>query len=127
MPGDDASVELQDLGLQCPQLTAKSSKTSAGHFRQPVLGPIGDDLQQLLDTPASDRGDNPELGKIGTDRVDDGGLLADEEVARRCSIRQLCCSTVLVGTNRMLGRLTASQIASASVLSFFCRLTYGFT
>src|SRR4029434_3564625 len=41
----------------------------------------------------------------------------------RCSIRQLCCSTVLVGTNRMLGRVTASQIASASVLSFFCRLS----
>jgi hypothetical protein len=29
----------------------------------------------------------------------------------------------LVGTNRMLGLVTASQIASASVVSFFCRLT----
>jgi hypothetical protein len=50
-----------------------------------VVGPIGDDLQQLFDTPASDRGDNPELRKIGADRVDDGGLLADEEMARWCS------------------------------------------
>jgi len=30
-------------------------------------------------------------------------------------------------TKRMLGRLTASQIASASLASFFCDFTYGFT
>ena len=29
----------------------------------------------------------------------------------------------LVGTNRMLALATASQIASASAISFFCRLT----
>ncbi len=33
----------------------------------------------------------------------------------------------LVGTNRMFALVTASQMASASVASFFCRLTYGFT
>ena len=38
-------------------------------------------------------------------------------------IRQLCCSGVLVGTNRMLALATASQMASASAASFFCRLT----
>ena len=65
MLGDDASVELQDLGLQCAQLTAKSSKTRTGHLGQPVVGFIGDDFQQLFDTPAPDRGDNPELGEIG--------------------------------------------------------------
>jgi len=67
MPGDDASVELQDLGLQCTQLTAESSKTRAGDPGEPVIGCIGDDFQQLLDTPAPDRGDNPELGQIGAD------------------------------------------------------------
>ena len=45
----------------------------------------------------------------------------------RCSIRQLCCSAVLVSTKRMLGRITASRIASASAASFFWRLRYGFT
>jgi hypothetical protein len=67
MPGDDASVELQDLGLQCPQLTAESRKTRAGHLREPAVSCISDDFQQLLDTPAPDGGDNPELGKIGAD------------------------------------------------------------
>ena len=41
----------------------------------------------------------------------------------RCSIKQLCCSAVLVSTNRILALVTASQMASASVASFFCRLT----
>jgi transposase len=38
-------------------------------------------------------------------------------------ISTLCCSGLLVGTNRMLALVTASQIASASATSFFCRLT----
>jgi len=38
MPADDASVELQDLGLQCPQLTAESSKTRTGHLGETVVG-----------------------------------------------------------------------------------------
>jgi len=36
----------------------------------------------------------------------------------RCSVKMACCSTLLIGTNRMLGRETASQIASASLPSF---------
>jgi hypothetical protein len=34
---------------------------------------------------------------------------------------------VLVATNRIFGLVTASQIASASTVSFLWRLTYGFT
>src|SRR6476661_8311960 len=36
----------------------------------------------------------------------------------RWSTKPLCCSGVLVGTNRMLALVTASQMASASVASF---------
>ena len=77
MPGHDASVELQYLGLQHAQLAAESSKACAGPLWEPPVGCIGDDFQQLLDAPASDRGDNPELGEVGADRIDDGSLLAD--------------------------------------------------
>ena len=38
-----------------------------------------------------------------------------------------CCTSSFTGTKRMLGRWAASQIASASALSFFCRFTYGLT
>ena len=52
MPSDDAPVEPQNLSLQRSQLTAESSKTRASYFREPVVGFIGDDFQQLLDAPA---------------------------------------------------------------------------
>jgi hypothetical protein len=39
----------------------------------------------------------------------------------------LCCSGDFTSTNRIVGLVTVSQITSASALSFFCRLTYGFT
>jgi hypothetical protein len=56
MPGKDASVELQYLGLQRAQLAAESSKTRAGQLWEPAVGWIGDDFQQLLNTPAPDGG-----------------------------------------------------------------------
>ena len=49
--------------------------------------------------------------------------LGHEARRARWSTRPLCCSGVLVGTNRMLALVTASQMASASAASFFCRLT----
>ena len=45
----------------------------------------------------------------------------------RCSESAACCSGDLIATNRIVGRVTASQIASASLASVFPRLTYGFT
>src|SRR4051812_48866022 len=81
MPGNNALIELQDLSLQYPQLTAESRKTRAGHLRDPAVSWIGDDFQQLSNTPAPDGGNNPELGQICADRVDNGSLLTNEEMA----------------------------------------------
>src|SRR6266853_111076 len=39
-------------------------------------------MEQVLDTMASDPCRDPELGKMGADRIDHGGLLPDEEMAR---------------------------------------------
>ena len=41
----------------------------------------------------------------------------------RCSASRACCSDCLIGTKRMLGRRTASQIASASARSVLLPLT----
>jgi hypothetical protein len=41
----------------------------------------------------------------------------------RWSISALFCSALLIGTKRIDGRVTASQIASASAASFLPRLT----
>jgi hypothetical protein len=45
----------------------------------------------------------------------------------RCTLRIACCSTFLIGTVGMSGRVTASQIAAASAASFLFRLTNGLT
>jgi hypothetical protein len=42
----------------------------------------------------------------------------------RCNIMTLCCSGVFIATKRMVGRVTASQIASAPAASFLPRFTY---
>jgi hypothetical protein len=41
----------------------------------------------------------------------------------RCSDKAACWSTVLIGTNRMSGRPTASQHAAASIASLLLRFT----
>ena len=45
----------------------------------------------------------------------------------RCSAWTSCCSTDLFGTEGTCGWRAAVQIASASLPSFFCRRTNGFT
>jgi hypothetical protein len=55
---------------------------------------------------------------------------ATEDFAlERCEkeLRLSCCSILFTATKRMLGRVTASQIASASLRSFLSLLRYGFT
>lgn len=122
MPGDDAPVELHDLSLQVPQLTAESRETRAGHFREPAVGWIGDDFQQLLDAAAPDGGNDPELGKIGTDRIDHGRLPANEEMARTMK-HQATLLLDRLGRHKPHVGPRDRLIVSASVLSFFCRLT----
>ena len=41
----------------------------------------------------------------------------------RCTISTACCSAFLIRTKRIVGRVTASHIASASAASFLPRLT----
>ena len=44
------------------------------------------------------------------------------DAGARCMTSTACCSSLLIGTKRMEGRLAASQIAAASAASFFPRL-----
>ena len=92
-------------------------------MRGPPPGAGGRLYQRRPPAVAPDGSDDLELGKIGADRIDDGSLLPDEEMAGSMKHQAALLLDVLVGTNRMLGLVTASQIPSASVASFFCRLT----
>ena len=55
--------------------------------------------------------------------IDHLGPLPHQRIAVRCLHQLTCCSADLTRTKRMVGRLTASQIASASAASFLLRLT----
>src|SRR5712691_12365248 len=68
-----------------------------------------------------------ELGQQRPDAVDRGRALLDPPWRTRCSDRTACCSGLLIGTNLMLGRVTALQIASASLPSFLPLFLYGAT
>jgi hypothetical protein len=62
-------------------LGAEGGDTGAGKLRNASVTSIRDDRKQLLNTLASYRRYDPELGQMGADRVDHRGLLADEELA----------------------------------------------
>jgi hypothetical protein len=50
-----------------------------------VVG-IGDDFEQLLDTAAPDWCDDPELGRVRANGIDDGRLLANKQMA--CAMKR---------------------------------------
>src|SRR5215475_10233691 len=93
VPCHDAAIEGQDLGLQCQQLSPKSSHAGPGYLWQPSVVGIGDDFEQLLDTTAPDRCDDPELGQVRTNGIDDGRLLANEQMPRAMK----CQTALLLG------------------------------
>jgi hypothetical protein len=115
MPGHHYAIALQNLGLQHPQLGAESHDTGTRNLGQPFVARIGNHFEQFIDTLASDRRDDPELGKMKRIALITAVCWRMKRWRVRCSIR--------VSTNRMLALVTASQMASASAASFFCRLT----
>jgi hypothetical protein len=80
-------------------------------------------LEQPIEIVDALRHDDPELGQMRADRVHGLGLLPDEEVPALWSRSAACRSADFTGTNRIVGRVTASQIASASAASVFPRFT----
>src|SRR6202051_5363474 len=81
VPGPDQPVELQYLLLDPVQLSPECQETRTSYFRNSLVIRIGYDIEQLLDTVAPDWCNDPELGKMGPDRIDHRGLLTDEQMA----------------------------------------------
>ena len=118
-------VEFRDLGLQSPQDPDKPLQAGARRLRE-IGARILDLSDQPLDVRRTLRRDQPVLGEVPAQRVDDLGALADQEIARP-ETRRRPASPRSSRHERMVGRWAASQIASASAMSFFWRLTNGFT
>src|SRR5262249_57816293 len=64
------------------QLTSDCCETRASYSRNAFVSWIGDRVEQLLNTAAPNRRDDPELGKMSPDRIDHRSLLTDEQMAR---------------------------------------------
>jgi hypothetical protein len=82
-----------------------------------------DNRQQLFDPFTPLGGGNAELGQMRRNALINWVRWRISRSRTRCSINRPYCSADLVRTKRMVGRRTASQIASASVASFLLRLT----
>src|SRR5258708_11782642 len=93
VPCHDAAIEGQDLGFQCQQLSPESSHAGPGYLGEPSVTAIGDNFEQLLDTTAPDRCDDPELGQVRANGIDDGRLLANEQMP--CAVE--CQTALLLG------------------------------
>ena len=82
MPSHDHTVELQNLFLEPAQLSPKRRETRTDYHRYSLVTWISDDIEQFLNSLASDRSNDPELGKMRPDHIDHRSLLADEQMAR---------------------------------------------
>jgi hypothetical protein len=96
------------------------------HLPERIIACIGDHFEQPFDAETT-AGANTPNSEIWA-------WIAFEICARcrfsmsrtLCNIIKLCCSGLFTATKRIVGRVTASQIASVSAASFFPRLTQGF-
>src|SRR5262245_22509235 len=123
MPEHDLAIELQYLRFQRMQLGTQSCDTGTCHLRDSFVFRIGEDIEELFEAFAADRRHDAKLGKVGADRVDHRGLLTDEQVPRTMKDQAALLLRRLGLDKPHLALVTASQIASASAASFFCRLT----
>lgn len=78
-------------------------------------------LDQRMQSLPPDGDGHAELRHMAADRVGDLDALPDQD--RPGPVQTLCCSGDFTGTKRIVGRVTASQIAAASAMSFFWRFT----
>ena len=100
-------------------MIAECGKARTSNLWHPFVVPVGHDMQQFRNSIAPYRCDDAGLGKVSPDRINHRGLLADEQVA--CAVKHQAALLLRRprGTNRMLALATASQMASASAMSFF--------
>jgi hypothetical protein len=85
----------------------------------PSINGVGDGPEQFLDTIASDR---VRPSRTGQD-ARKCRLLADETGGVH-GAGSSAARAPLISTSRIVARVTASQMAAPSAISFFCRLTW---
>ena len=80
VPGHDHAIELQMLCLQHPQLGTEAATHARATSGNHLSSASATTPSSSSSTMASDRRDDPELGKMGADGIDHRSLLADEQM-----------------------------------------------
>jgi hypothetical protein len=118
-----ASVILQDLLLHDCELCRQHLQAKACILRDAIVTSIFHDLKQPVDAdPAGRRNRRTPTCAPGS-RSTAACAGGSASAARDAASSKLCCSGLFTATNRIVGGVTASQIASASAASFFPRFT----
>ncbi len=68
-------------------MSPECRKTRSSYLRNSLVVWIGDDSEQFINTAAPDRCNDPELGKMGPDRIDYRSLLTDEQMP--CAVEHI--------------------------------------
>jgi len=121
MPSHQLLLDRLQFDAQSLKLTSQHADHLACQRRHAFLARQA--LQQLVHLLGTLGHGEAELRRVAADRVDQHRALLDQQVTHSEHRQRRLLLGRLDGTNRMLGRLIASQIASASILSFLPRLT----
>ncbi len=127
MLGHELALKRADLESQAVELSRHAHQRGAddvGHPERAAPSQPRDEVQNLGRALSRD---DPELREVRSDRIQPHRALAHEQVSCPVQHQHALLLGALDRHKRMLDRVTASQIASASAASFFCRFTYGLT
>ena len=113
----DASVVGQDVLIEHTDASIDFVQDLARQGGQARIVERHTDVVSKVESPL--RHDDAELGQQAAHLIDQSTRDCTSSARTRCTTSIACCSALLIGTKRMFGRPTASQIASASLLSFF--------
>ncbi len=103
-------------------MIGKYIQRSAHCFRNGCHG-ISQPLDQSTDMLGTSWCHDAKLGHVTAYSVDQGDALAREKFVGAMDDPSRLLAGVLIGVVRILGRVTASQMAAASAASFLCRVT----
>jgi hypothetical protein len=122
-PDDNPLLHDLDPSLETAQGFHDRQQALVQRGRYRLVCRIGQDRHELADMLGSFGHHNAKLGHQPAQGVDQHGALLDQHLAHLVNARRCLLQLVLTVTKRIDGRLTASQIASASARSFLLRRT----
>jgi len=123
MPVLDLHLTFAHLPVLFCQASMETANHEHEHRRQSVASLVEGRPQLIAQRTAPFRAHDPQFGKQSTDLFRLCGPCSNEALTDPMQRQHACRSMALIGTNRIMGSATASQIASGSAASFLLVFT----